>query len=155
MENPLKLFTQKNYFRPYNIFMAELYNKELAKYIAELNEDTELSISSLREKSLQASSTKTKFLCYLFKEKENLERIKNAKAKILKEKMASNKVPESVLRLKTEDSLTKDDANIKKLNELFDITQVNIEYLERALNILNSFSFDIKNCIEILKIEKS
>lgn len=135
--------------------MAELYNKELAKYIAELNEDTELSISSLREKSLQASSTKTKFLCYLFKEKENLERIKNAKAKILKEKMASNKVPESVLRLKTEDSLTKDDANIKKLNELFDITQVNIEYLERALNILNSFSFDIKNCIEILKIEKS
>lgn len=135
--------------------MPELYNKELAKYIAELNEDTELSISSLREKSLQASSTKTKFLCYLFKEKENLERIKNAKAKILKEKMASNKVPESVLRLKTEDSLTKDDANIKKLNELFDITQVNIEYLERALNILNSFSFDIKNCIEILKIEKS
>lgn len=135
--------------------MGEIKNKELAKYIDELNSDIKLSVSTLREKSLMASSTKSKFLCYLFKEKENLDRIKLTKIKIIKSKMESNNNSDSALRMKSEDFISKNDENVKKLNELLEITQTNIDYLERSLNILNSFSFDIKNCIEILKIERS
>ena len=59
-------------------------NKELSRYIKELEEDVQLSVANLREKSLTCSSIRAKWLAYYYKEKENLTRIKNTKAKILK-----------------------------------------------------------------------
>ena len=47
------------------------------------------------------------------------------------------------------------DETIKKLNALFNNTQDCIDYIERALNILNSFGFNIKNAIDSLKLQMS
>ena len=130
-------------------------NKELTKYINEFNSDVELSVSNLREKALTCASIRAKWLSYLYMEKENLERIQLAKAKIIKQKSASIQNVDSVLRLKREEAIVKDDDNIKKLNKLNELTQVNIEYIERALDVLSNFSFQIKNVVEVLKWEKS
>lgn len=129
-------------------------NKELSRYIKELEEDVQLSVANLREKSLTCSSIRAKWLAYYYKEKENLTRIKNTKAKILKQKMADSKCSDSVLRLKTEENITKNDETMKKLNKLSEITQVNIEYIERAMDILANFGFSVKNVTEVLKLEK-
>lgn len=129
-------------------------NAELAKYIAELEDDLKLSVSNLREKSLLCSSIRAKWLSYYYKEKENFARIKNTKAKILKSKMTETKCTDSLLRLKAEENIAKNDTTIAKLNKLSEITQTNIEYIERAMDILSNFSFNIKNTYEILKLEK-
>lgn len=116
-------------------------NKELAKYIAELDDDVKLTIANLREKSLTCSSIRAKWLSYYYKEKENLSRIKTTKAKIIKQKLESNKVTDSVLRLKSEEAIAKNDETVQKLNKLSEVTQTNIEYIERAMDILANFGF--------------
>ena len=121
----------------------------------ELNSDVKLTDFNLREKSLLCSSIWAKWISYLFLEKENLQRILDAKQKILKNKTLTSKVQDSILKMKSEDKLAENDENIKKLNVLFKNTQDCIDYIERALNILNSFGFNIKNSIEALKLQMS
>ena len=130
-------------------------NSILNNYIKELSEDVKLNNYNLREKSLLCSSIWAKWISYLFLEKENLQRIIDAKQKILKNKTSSLKAQDSILKMKSEEKLLENDENIKKLNVLFKNTQDCIDYIERALNILNSFGFNIKNAIEALKLQMS
>lgn len=96
---------------------------------------------NLREKSLTTSSIWAKWLSYLYHEKSNLQRIADAKQKVLKKKMSENKNHDSVLRLKAEDKIAEKDENMKKLNALQKRTQDNIDYIERALVVLSNFGF--------------
>lgn len=129
-------------------------NKVLQNYIQELEKDVKLDLANLREKSLMCSSIWAKWLSYLYQEKETAERIQNAKSKILKSKIkdTSSKDTVSVLRLKTEDKLSENDEKIQKLNKLAKQTADNIDYIERALTILQSFGFNIKNVTDILRL---
>ena len=126
-------------------------NDVLASYIKELNDDVKLSEYNLREKSLLCSSIWAKWISYLFLEKENMQRILDAKQKILKNKTSG--MQESILKMKSEEKVAENDENIKKLNALFKNTQDCIDFIERALNILSSFGFNIKNAIESLKLQ--
>lgn len=128
-------------------------NDILANYIKEFANDVKLNEFNLREKSLTCSSIWAKWISYFFLEKENLQRIIDAKQKILKNKMSSSKMQDSVLKMKSEEKIAENDENIKKLNLLFKNTQDCIDYIERSLNILASFGFNIKNAIEALKLQ--
>lgn len=130
-------------------------NDTLNKYISELTDDVKLSEYNLREKSMLCSSMWSKWISYLFLEKENLVRIANTKSTILKKKMTENKIQDSVLRLKSEDKLTENDETIKKLNLLAKQTQDNIDFINKALEIFSNFGFQIKNSIEALKLNLS
>ena len=67
-------------------------------------------------------------------------------------KDTSSKDTISILRLKTEDKLSENDGKIQKLNRLAKQTADNIDYIERALTILQSFGFNIKNVTDILRL---
>ena len=127
-------------------------NKELTKYIAELTDDVKLDIYNLREKSLMSSSIWSKWLSYLYKEKENLSRIQDTKQKLLKKKMSENKAKDNILRLKAEEKILESDETMQKLNTLTKITQDNIDYIEHALTILSNFGYSIKNVVEVMKL---
>jgi len=127
-------------------------NDQLASYIVEFNEDVKLSLGNLREKSLMCSSIWAKWLQYLYKEKENLQRISDTKKKVMQKKLSESKNIDSVLRLKNEDKIAESDETMRKLSDLGRKTQSNIEYIERALNILQNFGFQIKNVIEVYKL---
>ena len=127
-------------------------NDILAGYIAEFQEDVKLTSVNLREKALMCSSIWAKWLSYLYKEKENLQRIADTKQKVLKKKLEGVKLNDSVLRMKSEDKIAENDETMKKLRALEKKTQTNIDYLERALNILQNFTFSIKNSLEAFKL---
>lgn len=129
-------------------------NSILSKYVDELNEDVTLTVSNLREKALLCSSYRAKWLAYYYKEKENLQQIRDTKQQLIKQKSANNTV-DSVLKMKREEALIKGDERIVKLNRLMEITQQNIDFIERALDVLSNFSFNIKNVYEIVKMENS
>ena len=99
------------------------------------------------------STIRAKWLARYFKEKENLERIKKAKAKILQNKVSDLETKSSVLRLKNETIVSQNDETIQKLNNLAKLTQDNIEFIERGFSILDTFGLSIKNIIEILKLQ--
>lgn len=128
-------------------------NPELNKLIDEFNEDVNITFQNIREKSFLVSTIRAKWLARYFKEKENLERIKKAKAKILQKKLGDSKTQESILRLKNETAIAQNDETIQKLNNMAKITQENIEYIERGFSILDNLGFSIKNIIEIMKLE--
>lgn len=126
-------------------------NKYLASYIEQFNSDVKLTMENLREKSLTCSAIWAKWLQFLFYEKENLEKAIKLKQEIIQKKTATN-IQDSVLRLKSEEKLIANDENIKKLNLIQKNTKDNIDYIERALNILQNFGFQIKNTTDIIKI---
>lgn len=128
-------------------------NQILANYVKELNSDVKITEFNLREKSLTCSSIWAKWISYLFLEKENLQRILDAKQKILKSKSSSSKLQDSILKMKSEEKLSENDENIKKLNVLFKNTQDCIDFIEHSLNLLSSFGFNIKNAIDSLKLQ--
>lgn len=130
-------------------------NPVLANYIKELSEDVKLTEYNLREKSLTCSSIWAKWLSYLHLEKENLQRISDAKKKILAKKMASTKTTDSILKIKSEDKIIESDETMKKLAVLSKQTQDSIDYIERALGILANFGFNIKNVTEVFKLQFS
>ena len=98
------------------------------------------------------STIRSKWLAYLFKEKENLTRIKETKSRIISSKLENKSSNPSILRLKNEDAIAKNDEKIQKLNKMLKITESNIDFIERAMNILNDFVLQIKNSVEILKL---
>lgn len=128
-------------------------NKDLQKYINEFNKDVEVSIGNLREKSLMMSALRAKWLSYYMKEKENYQRIVTMKSEIIKSK--ADKSNSSVLKLKSEEAIANSDERVKKLNILQNKTKENLDYLERAMNILNDMVWQIKNTINILQLENS
>ena len=136
--------------------MIEIKNNQtLDKYIKEFQDDVTVSEYNIREKSLTASAMWAKWLSYLYHEKENLDRINDAKQKIIKKKMSENKLQDSVLRLKSEEKIVQNNENIKKLNVLAKQTQDNIDYIERCLQVLSQFGFTIKNVVEVMKLSFS
>lgn len=142
MENALEVSDTKNVF--------------LGKYYAELSQDLFLNIANLQEKNLRCSSIRAKWLMYLTKEKENRKRVKKSKeelknALLNKQEIDSNK---SILRQKNEDSLLKDNEPLKQLNETIEQLDEVIIFLEYAWNILNDFGYNIKNIIELIKLEQ-
>lgn len=90
----------------------------MASYVKEFNDDVKLSLGTLREKSLMCSSIWAKWLQYLYKEKENLQRISDAKKKLLQKKMSDSKNVDSVLRMKNEDRIMESDDTMRKLMQL-------------------------------------
>lgn len=130
-------------------------NADLQRYIKELEDDVKLTEYNLREKSLLCSSNWAKWLSYLFLEKENMQRIADAKQKILKKKTAAVKSSDSVLRMKSEEKISENDETVKKLNLLSKQTQDKIDYIERALNILQNFGYQIRNVHDVLKLQMS
>ena len=130
-------------------------NVDLQRYIKELEDDVKLTEYNLREKSLLCSSNWAKWLSYLFLEKENMQRIADATQKILKKKSATVKSTDSVLRMKSEEKISENDETVKKLNLLSKQTQDKIDYIERALNILQNFGYQIKNVHDVLKLQMS
>ena len=127
-------------------------NKELSKYIEELENDVKLTEFNLREKSLLASSLWSKWLSYLFLEKSNLDKIQLAKTKCINQNMSEDQVQDSVLGKKNEENLLANNDTLKQLNSYAKMTQSNIDFIERALQIWSNFGFQIKNTIEVLKL---
>jgi len=128
-------------------------NPDMNKYVEELKEDVHLSKGNILEKSLMVGSLRTKWLNYYFKEKDNYRRIKSVKERIIRSKVDS-KVSDSLLRMKSEDNISKNDENVIKLNKMMENVKENLEFLEKAMNILNDFGFTVKNAIDIIKLER-
>lgn len=128
-------------------------NPDMTRYIKELKEDLILNQKNLKEKSLMVSALKSKWLNYYFLEKSNLKRIKAKRDEIIKSKLSTS-VQKSILPLKNTEKIANEDENVKKLDILNDRVKSNIDFLERAMNIINDFSYSIRNSIDIIKLER-
>lgn len=122
------------------------------QYARELAEDVHLTISNLREKALTASSMKAKWVGYLAKEREASQKLSALRAEYQKSLLAKNKGANAFDKLKT---ANQDDETLKKIDATKKSVENSLEIITQAIAVLSEFGYNIKNTIDVVKLNNS
>ena len=118
-------------------------------YSNELKEDLKLTLSNLREKSLTTSSMKAKWIGYMAKEKEALARLVSLRAEYQKGLLAKSKGSNAFDKLK---NANVEDETLKKIDRTRKNIELSIEVISQAISSLSEFGYNIKNAIDVIKL---
>ena len=121
----------------------------------ELQSDTQIDEINLSQKQLMLPAIKHKWVARLIEQKRKFNAL-NKKKKIIRAAVVASLekegmppgLPKSALDKKIENS----DA-IQKINEEIEDTEIIIEYLEKIETIFRTMTYDIKNIIDINRLE--
>lgn len=129
----------------------ELLSDRMKSLNQEAMEDFSLDDYTLKEKSLAAPNIKIKWTRILASEQKLLKAIED-KMDDYKRKLLDEKFDISVAQFKKDIEIEKDDG-IKKFKKAIDDQKDVIRFVEGIVKIAQGFGFDIKNVIEIVKLE--
>ena len=122
-------------------------------YSNELKEDLKLTMSNLREKALTTSSMKAKWVGYMAKEKDAMQRLMAIRADYQKSLLAKNKGSGNAFdKLKNS---TQEDETLKKIDSTRKNIELSLEVISQAIASLTEFGYNIKNSIEVIKLNNS
>ena len=121
-------------------------------YSNELKEDLKLTMSNLREKALTTSSMKAKWVGYMAKEKDALQRLLAIRADYQKSILVKNKGGNAFDKLKNS---TQEDETLKKIDATRKNIELSLEVISQAIASLTEFGYNIKNSIEVIKLNNS
>lgn len=127
----------------------------LENFKKELQQDTQIDEINLTQKQLMLPAIKHKWVARLIDQKRHLNSL-NKKKKIIRVAVVASLekegmppgLPKSALDKKIEGS----DA-MQKINEEIEDTEIMIEYLEKVETIFRTMTYDIKNIIDINRLE--
>jgi hypothetical protein len=127
----------------------------LEEFKKELQEDTKIDQINLLEKQMMLPAIKHKWVARLIDQKRKLNSLERKKKAIragvletLEKKGLPTGLPKSALDKKIDGS-----EEILKIVEEIEDTEVMIEYFEKIETIFRSMTYDMKNIIEINKLE--
>ena len=137
--------------------------QRLDDYMKEFEEDMKLTEVNIHDKTLERSGIAAKWARYSYEEerykKKILEKIDELK-ELLTQKLYEKKKDDIInqrssdMKIKIEvESLLKKSTQYLKIKEELENQDDIIRFLIEAKQIIGSFGFDIKNAIEILKLE--
>jgi hypothetical protein len=123
------------------------------EYEKEIFSDTKIDELNLLEKQLQLPAIKHKWVARLITHKRkvnNLEKKRKEIKEIVLSKMSDipKGIPKKLLDAKIDTT-----EEIQKIDEEIEKHSIMIEYLEKVEQIFKSMSFDIKNIVDINKLE--
>lgn len=121
-------------------------------YSNELKEDLKLTMSNLREKALTTSSMKAKWVGYMAKEKDAMQRLMAIRSDYQKSLLAKNKGGNAFDKLKNS---TQEDETLKKIDATRKNIELSLEVIAQAITSLSEFGYNIKNSIEVIKLNNS
>ena len=130
-------------------------NHLLTKFTEEIQIDTHIDELNVLQKQLILPSIKHKWVSRLIEFKRKLNSLNQKKDKIKKEVLnllIENGIPPNLPKQSLEQKIKESDI-YKKIEEDISDTILIIEYLEKVETIFRSMTYDIKNIIEINKLE--
>lgn len=127
---------------------------KLEKYQAEAAEDCNIDVINIQEKQLLLPSNKHKWVARLINEKRILKNLKNKREAELNKiaKKIQEQSPVTISNVSAGEAARKHES-IKKITEEIEDTENCIEYLEKLEKVFSSITWDLKNVIEIMKME--
>ncbi len=127
----------------------------LEKYIKDIEEDLKIDEFTIKEASLKSPGKKHFWVSRLIQHKRNLLKLEQErtqlKKKIMKEVQYQSPVKLSNVTL---DKSADDSELIKKLSDKIDEEKLIIEFLEKTEKTFSSLTYDIKNIVEVMKLEQ-
>lgn len=126
----------------------------LEQYITELAKDVEIDDFSLKESQMKLPAIKHKWVGRLVRHKKELHQIHSEKRitiKTLVEKIKSSS--EYAMTTPAAEKLAMKHDKVIEFDEKIRDMDLVVELLDKCDKIFHSMSFDIKNLIEIIKLE--
>jgi hypothetical protein len=126
----------------------------LSEYIKELENDLKIDELYLKDYTLRLPGIKHKWAGRCIRHKSEIFDIKNKKEKLkkaIKEKILENSPVKPSLPVL--DKLVENADELKDLDRKINELQLVVELLEKAEKTLSSASYDLKNLIDIIKLE--
>lgn len=123
------------------------------KYSTEFVEDTKLDELNIKERAMTIVAIKHKWVGRLMRHKIDLKKLENAKKQAVK-KVSSGLSKSNVELTKTAaDRVALSNDLVVRIVAEMEKLELIVEYLEKIERILNSMTYDIKNVIDIQKLE--
>ena len=126
----------------------------LERYITEIEEDLKIDQFNIKEASLKSPGRKHFWVSRLINHKRNLQSLENKKLD-LKKQIMDQIHDQSPVKLSTYtvDKTSDDSGMIREIQVKINEEKLIIEFLEKTEKIFSSLTYDIKNIIEIMKLE--
>ena len=134
--------------------MDNRHSSKLLVYIDEISEDVKVDELSVKETQMRLPAIKHKWVGRLMRHKAIINSLYGKK--IAYKKAAAEKMKESTMYNVSEaafDKLVNKQESIVDIDHEIKEHQLIVELLEKTEKIFNSFTFDIKNLVEIMKME--
>ncbi len=127
----------------------------LEQYISEIEKDLQINEFNLKESSMKTPARKHYWVSKLINHKKNLNKLRKERDN-LKKSVVKQIIEESPIKV-TVPTAEKASYNHQKMIELSDKIkneELLIEFLEKTEKTFSAVGFDIKNIIEIMKMEQ-
>lgn len=125
------------------------------KVKSQIDEDLKLDRINLLEKQLMLPAIKHKWVSRLIEHKRLKNQLENKKKQLkteLLKKIDDKTLPTNLPKLALEKKLENSET-MTNINDQIKETEIIIEYLEKVENICRSLTYDIKNAVELEKLE--
>ena len=128
--------------------------KQLEQYIKEMGVDVELDEFALKEAQMKLPAIKHKWVGRLIRHKGEMERLQTSRYNTIKQ-VAQEMIDTATYQvtLATAQKAAEKHSNVKAIDESIRECKLIVEFLEKSEKIFSSMSFDIKNIVEIMKLE--
>lgn len=129
-------------------------NTQYDKYKTELTEELDLSDFNMKDVQMKLPGIKHKWVARLIDQKIELNKLKKLKAEAIE--TVSQKLRKENVVILSDAALSKQSEKhelVRKIIEKIEETEILIEYLERVEKVCSSTSYDIKNLVDIKKME--
>ncbi len=127
----------------------------LEEFKKELQEDTRIDEMNLLDKQMMLPAIKHKWVARLIEEKRGLNSLNRKKKEIREKVFAALKeggIPTGIPKSNLDKKIDSSEA-ILKIDQEIEDKEIVIEYLEKVESIFKSMTFDMKNIVEITKME--
>lgn len=127
--------------------------KIIEDYGKELEEDTTLDELNVKEKSARAIIIRQRWIQRLNNTRWRLKQAEEEKEEILEEKLGNTNLPVNLSSKIKSSKMMETSPEIREINKKIMEYSHLVSYLEDTCKNMNQFGWDIKNFIELIKME--
>ena len=148
-----KIFQQQDENLNKISFEEDMAWEQFEKIVKDIEKDLKIDRMNMDEKTLQIPSIKHYWVAELYRSKIQIQKLEKAKKERMKQVQA-NQISEIGLSKASIMAQINNDELIIKINDKLEELKIIVEYLEDAKYVLGRVTDDIKNRIELEKVER-
>ena len=127
--------------------------EQIEIYSEEITEDLKIDELDLRDKQMELPALRHKWVGRLIRGKHSKVKLEKLRKETIAENVSSAKIAPIDLSDRALYEKAKHHSSVRVIDEELRQTELLIDYLERVERIFMNMGFDIKNLLEIIKLE--
>ena len=128
--------------------------EKFERIVKDIEKDIKIDRMNMDEKSLQSPSIKHYWIAELYRSKIQIQNLEKRKRDLFKAFAESDKIMEIGLSKDAIQRQFNATAKVQEINEAIEELKIIVEYLEDAKYVLGRVTDDLKNRIELEKVER-